>query len=311
VPSDIVQALSELGYDEIKVVDEEAQVLCPYHDDTSLGSFSVNVLSGVNHCFSCGESGQFVRIVQKANDWSFEKSALWCQTRAAKGMRLFDEEPVTYSGKVDTTQQINEASLALFTDPPEVELSKRSITLEAAKEYGVLWDKDTWILPIRDPETGELWGWQRKGTDGVRNRPRGVDKSRTLFGIQSVSSDQPGTCILVESPLDCVRFLTAGIEGAVSSYGVHVSSEQLSLLGSRAERVVLALDNDDSGSRISCQLCLGHYDSTRQWQPAFSLAPLFVYNYGASTAKDPGEQSDEEIRWGLENATPAFRTRFF
>jgi DNA primase len=307
VPSDIVQALSELGYDEIKVVDEEAQVLCPYHDDTSLGSFSVNVLSGVNHCFSCGESGQFVRIVQKANDWSFEKSALWCQTRAAKGMRLFDEEPVTYSGKVDTTQQINEASLALFTDPPEVELSKRSITLEAARAYGVLWDKDAWILPIRDPETGKLWGWQRKGTDGVRNRPRGVDKSRSLFGLQSAEA----LLILVESPLDCLRLWTAGIKGGVSSFGVHVSDDQLNLLTEKADRVVLALDNDDSGSRISCQLCLGHYDSAREWRPAFSRVPLYVYNYGQSAAKDPGEQSDEEIRWGLENATPAFRTRFF
>lgn len=291
VPSDVVGALTELGC-ETRVNGDEAAMLCPYHDDHKIGNFSVNVTNGVNHCFSCGESGQFIRIVQVVLGCTWETAALWCQTRAGRGLRRVEEE--LPPAKVDTRLLINEAKLALFTDPPEVVLCKRSISLEAAREYGVRWDKDTWILPIRDPYTNELWGWQRKGPNGVRNYPRGVDKSRSLFGLQSAGS----LLILVESPLDCLRLWTAGIKGGVSSYGVHVSDEQLNLLSERSDRVVLALDNDDSGSRISQRLCRN-----------FHRVPLSVYHYGASTAKDIGEQSDREIRSGLANATPGWCTR--
>lgn len=297
VPGDIVAALGELGFTEIHEDNGEVKVLCPYHNDHSIGTFSINAKSGVNHCFSCGESGQFVRVVETVKGWGWEKSALWCQTRALKGAQRIVEPSEPRSGPVDTTQQINEASLALFTDPPERELAKRNISLDAAREYGVLWDQDGWILPIRDPETGELWGWQKKESNGrVRNRPRAVNKSRTLYGLQAAGEVR--TFVLVESPLDCVRLRTAGIEGGVSSYGVHVSVQQLDLLA-RADRVVLALDNDEAGARASADLC--HH---------FKRVPLDVYNYGSSRAKDPGEQSDIEIAWGMANATAAFRTRF-
>ena len=32
---------------------------------------------------------------------------------------------------------------------------------------------------------------------------------------------------------------------------------------------------------------------------------LFFFNYGSSGAKDPGDMTDEEIRWGVENAISA------
>jgi len=32
---------------------------------------------------------------------------------------------------------------------------------------------------------------------------------------------------------------------------------------------------------------------------------LFFFNYGDSGKKDPGDMTDEEIIWGIENAKPA------
>ena len=294
MPSDIVGALTELGFDDIRVNGEEAVVLCPYHDDRKVGNFSVNTVTGVNHCFSCGESGQFIRIVQEVWACGRETAALWCQTRAAKGVRR-TEEPDKKTDD-DTTQQMNEAKMALFTAPPFVELSKRSIGMAAACAYGVLWDKDAWILVIRSPHTNELWGWQRKGTDGrVRNHPRGVRKAETLFGINEATG---AGAVLVESPLDVVRLRTAGIGSGVSSYGVHVSDVQLSLITERFDSLVVALDNDAAGERLCEQL--------RRWK----RLPVTFFNYGKSKAKDPGEMSDEEIHWGVVNATPGWRTRF-
>jgi DNA primase len=125
-------------------------------------------------------------------------------------------------------------------------LDGRRISAGAVTHYGVLWDseKENWILPIRDPVTGSLWGYQEKGNGWFCNKPARVPKGDTLFGLDVLSGS---TCIVLESPLDCLRLYTAGISGGVSSYGVQISDRQLDLLFDRADIIIFALDNDAAG----------------------------------------------------------------
>jgi hypothetical protein len=74
--------------------------------------------------------------------------------------------------------------------------------------------------------------------------------------------------------------------------------------------LMLALDNDDQGVSETYRLIHGKRMTPRRkdrpmipWAAKFP--ELLVFNYGDSTAKDPGEMNDEEIEWGIENATPA------
>jgi Toprim-like/CHC2 zinc finger len=287
-PGNIPAALAELGL-KIAVRDDEVITLCPYHDDHRAGSFSVRISDGENYCFSCGQGGSFaylVRMVLKVDPFT---AGRWCRDRAYDTDITFEYEELEYgSGKIDTSEQVNEASLALCTAPPQDALDSRQISAETAAAYGVLWDQGKWIIPVRDPLSGSLWGWQEKQGRFFRNYPDGLAKSQSLFGYNLL--EDGGTAVLVESPLDCLRLAAAGCPGAVSGYGVGVSREQLDLILNKASHLVLALDNDIAGMAKTVDICRN-----------FRRMPVTVFNYGETTAKDPGEMDDSEILWGFRN----------
>jgi hypothetical protein len=80
-----------------------------------------------------------------------------------------------------------------------------------------------------------------------------------------------------------------------------------------ARRLVLALDNDPEGTRMTKQLITGKKvrignDGKRRVSPVTNWAkriPTTVWNYGKTKAKDPGEQDDAAIRRSYETAVHA------
>lgn len=256
VPGDILQALADLAIEVVRITHEEAWALCPGHF-ARLGrynkrpnTFSVNMETGQFSCFSCGFSGAFPTLVMEIKGYDRSDAEQW--TRRYGGVSrlrriLADSQGWTSDLERDAgIPAWNEARLALFNAPPYSALDGRRVSSGAVSHYGVLWDskKENWILPIRDPDTGALWGYQEKGEGWFCNKPARVPKGDTLFGIETLTGK---TAILLESPLDCLRLHTAGVTGGVSSYGVQVSSQQLDLLFDKAEIVVFALDNDTAG----------------------------------------------------------------
>lgn len=287
-PGNIASALDELKI-PYTVRDDEIITLCPYHDDHRAGSFSIRVSDGENYCFSCGTGGPFMRLVQKVMKTDPFTAGRWCRDRAYDTDIAFEHEELDYvSGKIDTSEQVNEASLALCTAPPQDALDSRQINAETAAAFGLLWDKGKWVIPVRDPLSGTLWGWQEKQGRFFHNYPDGLAKSEALFGYNLL--EEGGTAVLVESPIDCVRLAAAGWRGAVSGYGVGVSREQLDLILNRAGHLVLALDNDMAGMAKTVDICRN-----------FKRMPITVFNYGETTAKDPGEMDDTEINWSFAN----------
>lgn len=191
--------------------------------------------------------------------------------------------------------------MAMYEPPPPRKLAERKLTAEAAAAYGILWDdvKESWILPIRDPYTNEFWGWQEKndGLGIVRNRPRSVAKSRTLFGLGTFVNG--GRAIIVESPLDAARLLAAGVRGGLSSFGVQISTEQLTVVRNKADAIVFAFDNDLAGLTVS-----------KAMRDRLRCSFKFLNYSVAPHAKDPGDMSDEECRAAVEQAIPWYRTQF-
>jgi len=289
-PGNIPAALDELGIAHT-VRGDEVVMLCPYHDDRHAGSFSVRLDTGQNYCFSCDTGGGFDRIVRAVLKCDPFTAGRWCRDRAYDTDSPFEHEELEYSsGKIDTSEQVNEASLVLYTAPPQDALESRQIDAETAAAFGLLWDQGTWIIPVRDPDSGTLWGWQAKRDKFFRNYPPGVPKSLTLFGLGCFRDGD--VAVLVESPLDTVRLASAGVPGALSSYGVGVSDEQLAIIRQRASGLVLALDNDMPGMKKTVDICRTEHRMDIQ-----------VFNYGAQPdAKDPGDMTSEACRWGMDNA---------
>jgi DNA primase len=101
--------------------------------------------------------------------------------------------------------------------------------------------------------------------------------------------------ILVESPLDVVRFASIyDSPQAVASFGAHVSDVQLDILTSIADRVVVAMDNDEAG-HMANQSIYKRIPTPRRG--------ILWWNYKNTKAKDIGDMTDDEIVDGFETAT--------
>lgn len=256
-PGDVMACLEELGIRPVRVIHGEAWALCPArdHDNVHPTKWSVHLETGKHSCFSCGFKGSFVYLVQEVLDYERSDAEQWVRDRG--GIERLRRVLAASSDSFEPEPRVrpwNESRLALFEDPPDSALERRRVSAGSVKHYGVRWNTEEayWILPIRDPETGELWGFQEKSEQGwFCNKPARVPKGDTLFGLECL---QGTTAIVVESPLDCLRIYTAGLSGAVSSYGVQITDRQLDLLFDTAEIVVFAMDNDEAGQRKMWEL---------------------------------------------------------
>lgn len=313
----IERVLDALG---IEYVERGAngQGLCPMHEERTgkedhNPSWFVHLETGQHICFSCGYKGNLLQLVCDINKfyqnvpgdrklYDYGTAETWVHSSAEVTVEELQRKLTslpTYVAPPPKPIPMSEARLAVFTQPPQDALDARSVTAKAASYYSVLWDteKKNWILPLRDPHFYQLMGWQEKGTVNRTffNRPAGLQKSKTLFGLDKQSES---VAIVVESPLDCLRIYSAGYEGAVATCGAIVSEEQAKLLR-YSDKVIAAFDNpnlDKAGKKAS--------DQMRIWARKFGLN-LFFFNYGDSGKKDPGDMTNEEIQWGIENAKSA------
>lgn len=311
-PGDVLQALEELGIDVVRIIHEEAWALCPGHfervgkNNNRPNKWSVNIETGQHSCFSCGFSGSFVYLVQEVKGYDRADAEQWVRNRGGIArLRRILADSQGRSADLERDSGIpawNEARLALFNAPPHAALDKRGISQGAVTHYGVLWDskKENWILPIRNPDTGELWGYQEKGEGWFCNKPAKVTKADTLFGIETLTGR---TAIVLESPLDCLRLYTAGISGGVSSYGVQISDRQLELLFDRAEIVIFALDNDEVGLNKMRELRQRYLRSGKRIK--------FINYSHISWAKDLGTEgvTDQDIQKAFLNAKSLIKYR--
>lgn len=312
----------EMGLQPARITSDEVFALCPGHDDHTPNSWSVNRETGNHYCFSCGFKGSFVGLVVRQLKLDPFTASRWVRTHGVELMDVADLP--TYAEAVATRgrktrkvgEVLGESALALFYRPPWQHLELREITMDACDYYDVLWDIERagWILPIRTPR-GELLGWQYKSKRLFDNYPVAVPKSTCLFGWDTIQ-ETVDTAILVESPLDCLRMLSAGVDptqyAALSSYGSEVSDEQMRLLVTRFGTVILAMDNDSAGKKITARLLHGTVEFKGKKQIKsdgwMSRINLLVYNYGTSKGKDPGDQTDAEILWSLSNSIPGVKS---
>lgn len=249
---------------------DELLGLCPMHlertgrEDTN-PSWSINAETGVHHCFSCGYKGTLLTLVAELKElttpWGhtdFDAAKEWLRSNIDVNFeflaRQLEEARNTYVA-LPAPVAMSEARLAVFQDmAPDLALEARGITENAFVLHGLKWNplKNSWITPIRDPKSFNLMGWQEKGQKEryFRNRPTGVQKSKTLFGLDVFKG---GTMIVVESPLDAVRLSSLGIFGGVSTFGASVSNEQLQLM-KQADKLIIAMDNDAAGTKAALDI---------------------------------------------------------
>lgn len=289
--TDLAELLTSAGVEIRSAGEREITGRCPVHVRTTgkedrSPSWSINAESGLWICFSCGAKGTLSMLLAELlgsnTTWDVQKFILQNSMNRLNGVSRSDDAPIV---------NINE--YAKFTRVSDKRCAHRNLDPDLVFQYGVRWnpDRKTWAIPIISP-SAELKGWQEKRSGSVLNYPKGVEKSKTLFGIERIRSH---TAILVESPLDIVRFAAVfSRPQALASFGAHVSDTQLSLLTQVADRVIIAMDNDDAGLAASKKI-YKRISTPRRG--------LLWWNYSGTTAKDIGDMTDDEIERGLTTAT--------
>lgn len=297
---DLATVMEDIGVDIKRVSGDEINGRCPVHHltkgrESSRYSWYMNTDSGLWHCFTCGARGNLPLLVSQVTGNPDSINAI--QT-------ILIRNGIDRLSRSDEWEEpevpVDWIRYSRFAPLPESILNLRNLDQEVANRFGVKWgpvvvnaqtgdEENMTIIPIVSP-LGELMGWQGKKTGRFVNVPTGVHKGRTLFGIERARST---TALLVESPLDVVRF--AGVCGdmdisPIASFGANVSSEQIQLIQSRFDRLVVALDNpyvDKAGLMETRRLA-------KLWQ-VFRKG-LTYWDYSGTTTKDIGDMEDAEIR---------------
>lgn len=305
---DVSALLERLGIEPAGHSGDEITAHCPGHEERTgkaddHPSWSINAETGMHLCFSCGYKGGLATLVATVNGTGWDDAEAYLrdlqsdEARAEDVLRRIRQVRTQPVGEPETIWVQPESKLALFVTPPSWALRARRLTGDAAEEYGVLWDhrRDVWITPLRERYTGRLLGWQEKGQTKryFNNRPKGMQKSKTLFGWHAAASSD--TAVVVESPLDAVRLASAGVSGAMAFCGAKVSDEQYELLR-QFRKVIVAFDNPklDTAGRHAAH-------AMRKAAKEMSL-PVYFFAYGDREVKDVGDMTDKRVWWGLENA---------
>ena len=289
--TDIASILETAGVDITKVGEREITGRCPVHIRTvgredGSPSWSINSTTGLWICFSCGARGSLSSLLHELLG---ESSVSAQQFLINAGMdRLLSTKTKEHVDPV-----LNVSAFSKFVRVPDKYCNHRNLHPDLVYQFGIRWNPEnkSWALPVVSP-IGQLIGWQEKKKDWVRNYPDGVSKGSTMFGIERFRGS---TAVLVESPLDIVRFASVFEKPrALASFGAHLTREQMDLLTHVADCVVVALDNDEAGITASKKLYkfLGTPRKGIKW-----------WNYKGTKAKDIGDMTDDEIESGLLTAT--------
>jgi DNA primase len=297
--------LLRLGMDVVSTRGDEIQSFCPAHEERTghpdrNPSFWINADTGAFICFSCQFKGGVQSLISYAAGIEYEDASGWL-TSGEGGLSKKLERAMNRAPKFEEVTEVTESMLSAFVEPPTSILRPRGLSMESTWYYGVKYDprKDCWIIPIREPLTGKLLGWQEKGAHGryFNNFPKGMQKSGSLFAYNESMLLDVDTVIVVESPLDVLRLHSVGVMGGVATFGALVSKEQINLLRG-APRLIVAMDHDDAG-RASAEMFL-------QNSARLGFECLF-FDYSHTDQKDIGGMSKDEILLGLENAKHSLR----
>ena len=289
--TDLTLVLETAGVELSRISEREITGKCPVHlrvvgkEDRS-PSWSMNATSGLWICFSCGARGTLSSLLYEL-----------CGDTAASAQQFLinaGAERLYAPKKQEAAQpQLRTDAFFGFDRVSDKRCATKDLDPDLVYRYGVRWNPNnrSWAIPIISP-MGQLMGWQEKKTDWVRNFPVGVEKAKTLFGAERFRNR---TAILVESPLDVVRFaMVFSKPQAVASFGAQVSKEQMNLLTHMADTVIIAMDNDVAGIESSKKLYkfMGRPRKGLKW-----------WNYQGTSAKDIGDMTDDEIEAGLTTST--------
>jgi len=289
---DVTNYLEGKGIQIIRDDGSELACYCPFHQNTDTPAFFVNKNTGLWICFNpaCGKTGSIKDLMEFFGDtgnfvreYSIDEIEL---------NLLHEDEDVEDTSWGDVLEEI---MVDLSEDSYKFQyLLDRGFTLETLRYFNVAYSdsKNRIVIPARDYKHLVIGFIGRTTLPDVQPKylySKGFPRKDTLFNLNNAK--RYDSCIVVEGSLDALKVHQAGFPNVVSTLGASVTKGQIALMADYFDKIVIFSDNDAAGNAMRDLIARALYSKE-----------LFIVEFPGDDIKDPGDMSEEQIRFAVENA---------
>ncbi len=290
---DLVPLMQSCGL-ELKQVGSNYQGFCPFHEDSSSPSLTVNPDENLWNCFGCDKGGDNIRFIQLYDNISFDKAvdklkgyfpggklpaATTKQPEQAKQIpkeqarqllertltvyeRNCDEEPKNYLAKrgISDLAFLNRYSIGYSNGKLTEILPSEGGVLEDLTTIGILnekgWERfnSCLVFPVFDIDNNLSTFYGRSIKDGDKRHIFLPNRPTGLWNISIIKTYSE--IILVESILDGLSVAMAGFQNVISCQGTNgLSDNDLQLFKKYGvNKITILFDGDEPGRKATERL---------------------------------------------------------
>lgn len=220
----------------------EVSCLCPFHDDKS-PSLSVNIETGLWHCFACGEGGNAVDFIMKRDGCDF-KEALDRIKREHGPTDAPEAQPKKKPSQAKDPKFVSSHAIdlmhsQLMKNPEALQMLRERYGLdeEIIKAYRIGWQNEKILIPFEQGE--DKWTW--KEHKGVQSRG-----NKAILYPSHIHKENHSRVIIAEGELKALLLLQHGFHAVSGTAGSSTWRKEWS--GCFRDRdVILAYDADEPG----------------------------------------------------------------
>ena len=288
------------NFRNIRIHDEEAQIVCPFHKDHPPGHLYMSLTTGAWKCHhaTCNLSGgfkKFLRLTELIERYNLTD------------IHVEQSQEHEIDENIQTT--LPESLIYSFTSKIPKELLDMGLSEEIIKKKHVGFDEYRYriVYPIRD-EKGTLVGLSGKNLIRLGGEPKykfyvnelkelypnyRFNRKKYLYNLDLVYpklaySSQNEELYIVEGFKACLWMLQNGYDNTVALMGVPAAERQVELIKQLTNTFVLFLDEDEAGTA-----------ATKELADELSLSGTVYILKGDK--KQPDDYSSQEIKDLVKN----------
>lgn len=260
----IEEVLERLNLGPITKRGKNLMICCPFHGERN-PSFGISIEEPHPYgCFACNETGTLLKLLIAKGGMDFDDAAKLLKIHADKKIDMpsidFAEQP--YDRTKDDPRDLIERH-ELY--PYELEgkgldyMLSRGIQRKVLKRCGILYAKDINRVIFPWMQDDVLMGATGRTLFKNPDKVEEVGKTIPLFGSPKghtfyfpLGRIKPGRLAIVEGETDALKVLASGFDNVgAMCHGVLTQKQARMLLRSPATELLLFLDDDKAGRRIT------------------------------------------------------------
>lgn len=257
-----------LGAEQVNDFGSTLRCRCYFHNGENHTSLAVNKTNGLFKCYSCGEVGNLVQLVQRTINCSYKEAIIYLEDFS--GVK-FDSQDIPIR-EIILMKQLNNLIIEQEElDEQKVKLDYNHTALDYFVKRG--FDKEVLCIfnvgfcsdysekqlrgriciPIEDLD-GRVVGYSgRVPKDEDYSKKYqikwGTKKGKVLYNLNRAKNyiNQYGYLIVVEGFTSCWALWQSGYKNCVGLMGANMSKDQEELILRHTDKIILGLDNDIAG----------------------------------------------------------------